>query len=155
MYAVAGKPDMPVLVASSGGYGFATRIADMVSNRKAGRDFMTVGPGETPIAPVVYEESQARLVAALSASGRMLVFDMAEMRSVSRGRGVIVMGLEEGEKLVAVSLLATPAVKVRGMKGSKEREIHLTGARFEHYVGHRARMGRVLPDKLKPIGFSA
>ena len=155
MYAVAGKPDMPVLVASSGGYGFATRIADMVSNRKAGRDFMTVGPGETPIAPVVYEESQARLVAALSASGRMLVFDMAEMRSVSRGRGVIVMGLEEGEKLVAVSLLATPAVRVRGMKGSKEREIHLTGARFEHYVGHRARMGRVLPDKLKPIGFSA
>jgi topoisomerase-4 subunit A len=153
MYAVAGRPDTPVLVASSAGYGFASRIADMVSNRKAGRDFMTIAPGETPIAPVMYEASQARFIAALSALGRMLVFDAAEMRSVSRGRGVIVMGLEAEEKLVAVSVLAARAVRVRGMKAGKEREVDLSGSKFEHYLGHRARMGRLLPDKLKPVGF--
>jgi topoisomerase-4 subunit A len=153
LFAVGGKPETPVLVASTGGYGFATRIAEMLSNRKAGRDFMTLPEDESPIAPVVYDEGKAAWVAALAADGRMLVFDMSEMRSVARGRGVIVMGLEKGEKLAAVSVLAGKSVKVLGLRRGKEHEVLLSGARFEHYVGHRARMGRVLPDKLKPLAF--
>lgn len=154
MYALAGKAETPVLVASSGGYGFFTRLGEMMSNRKAGREFMTLGGGETPIDPVVYDQSKAKYVAALSAEGRMLVFNAAEMRSVARGRGVIIMGLENKERLVAVTVLPGPLVKVRGTKGSREKDVELSGERFRHYIGHRARMGRVLPDKLKPTGFS-
>ena len=49
MYVVAGKPDTNVIVASSGGYGFLSTIADMVSNRRAGREFMAIEEGETPM----------------------------------------------------------------------------------------------------------
>ena len=43
-------------------------------------------------------------VAALSSRGRLLVFPLAEMREVPRGRGVIIMGLDGEEKLAAVGL---------------------------------------------------
>src|ERR1035438_6899241 len=57
MHCVAGKPEVKVLVASSGGYGFICSIGDMVSNRRAGREFMTIEPGETPLAPFIYEDA--------------------------------------------------------------------------------------------------
>jgi topoisomerase-4 subunit A len=155
LFALAGKPELPVMVASSGGYGFLCRLADMVSNRKAGREFMTLESGEVPVAPVVYAESSAAMVAALSAGGRLLVFDIGEMRSVARGRGVIVMGLDDGEALVAATPIAGKSVKITGIgRGGKEKLVEISGVKFEHYFGKRARMGRVLPDKLKPTGFA-
>ena len=151
LYCVAGKPDTNVLVASTGGYGFFTKLADMTSNRRAGREFMTLAEGETPVEPVTYEEAPGNQVIAVSGGGRMLVFDAAELRAVARGRGVIVMGLEEGEKLVAVAVTADGEATLTGIapRSGKQKEIVIGGAKFAHHVGHRARMGRVLPEKLK------
>jgi topoisomerase IV subunit A len=155
LYALSGKPETTVLVASTGGYGFLSKLGDMQSNRKAGREFMTLGDGESPVPPVIYDETQAKLVAAVSAEGRLLVFDISEMRAVARGRGVIIMGLDDGEKLVAATTLPGKSVKIVGAgRGGKEKTVDLSGEKLEHYVGRRARMGRVLPDKLKPTGFA-
>jgi hypothetical protein len=62
------------------------------------------------------------------------------------------MGLEEGEKLVAVAVTGRREIALTGVapRSGKEKEIEIAGAKFEHHVGHRARMGRVLPEKLKP-----
>ena len=152
MFCVAGKPETSVLVASTGGYGFFAKLADMTSNRRAGRDFMTLDESETPIAPVVYEEAPDNLVVAVSAEGRMLAFEATELRALARGRGVIVMGLEEGEQLLAVAVTARREIALSGVapRAGKEKEIVIAGAKFEHHVGHRARMGRVLPERLKP-----
>jgi topoisomerase-4 subunit A len=151
MYVVAGKPEVNVMVASSGGYGFLTRIADMISTRRAGREFLSVEEGETPVPPYMYEEAPGNYVAAISEQGRMLLFQIGEMKQMSKGRGVIIMGLEKGEKLVAVAVSDQPTVIVYGIaRGNKAREIPIGGKELGHYAGHRARMGRVLPDKLKP-----
>ena len=152
MFCVAGKPETNVLVASTGGYGFLTKLGDMTSNRRAGREFMSVAELETPIAPVLFDEAPGNQVVAVSENGRLLVFDATELRAVSRGRGVIIMGLDEGEKLAAVAVTAKREVTVSGVapRSGKEKEIVLAGGKFQHHVGHRARMGRVLPEKLKP-----
>jgi topoisomerase-4 subunit A len=156
LYALAGQPDLNIMVASTGGYGFLCRMSDMISNRKAGREFMSLEAGETPVAPVVYTESTAKYVASVSAGGRLLVFEIGEMRAVARGRGVIVMGLDEGEALVAATPISGKSVKVIGVgRGGKEKVVDISGEKFDHYFGRRARMGRVLPDKLKPTGFSS
>jgi hypothetical protein len=34
----------------------------------------------------------------------------------------------------------------------REREVQIAQKDMQHYAGHRARMGRVLPDKLRPQG---
>jgi topoisomerase-4 subunit A len=155
MHCVAGKPDTKVLVTSSGGYGFLCSIGDMVSNRRAGREFMSVEAGETPLAPFSYDEAPGNHVVALSAEGRLLAFDIAEMRAMSKGRGVIVMGLEKGEKLLAAAVARLSSVTVSGIgRGGKDRLLEIKGEKLRHHVGHRARMGRVLPEKLKPTGLA-
>ncbi len=155
MHCVAGKADTKVLVASSGGYGFLCTIGDMVSNRRAGREFMSVEAGETPLAPCAYDEAPGNHVVALAAEGRLLAFDIAEMRAMSKGRGVILMGLEKGEKLLAAAVTRLTSVTVSGIgRGGKEKLLEIKGEKLRHHVGHRARMGRVLPEKLKPTGLA-
>jgi topoisomerase-4 subunit A len=151
LYCLAGKPDTPVMVASSGGYGFLSKIAEMVSNRKAGREFMTMEGDEAPIAPYVYKESSGNYVAAISERGRLLLFAIAELKYQPRGRGMIVMGLEEGDGLHAVAISDRPKLIIRGISRSgKEKELVLADAKLAHHILKRARMGRVLPEKLKP-----
>ena len=152
MFVVAGKPDTSVLVAGSGGYGFVTKITDMMSNRKAGREFLSVEEGETPVQPFMYEEAAGNYVAAVSEQGRMLLFQVTELKQMARGRGMIIMGLEKGEKLVAVAVSDRPTLNVYGISRGREKEVTILQKDMQHYAGHRARMGRVLPDKLKPQG---
>jgi hypothetical protein len=45
-----------------------------------------------------------------------------------------------------------PTLNVFGIARGKEREVTIPQKDMQHYAGHRARMGRVLPDKLKPQG---
>lgn len=151
LHCLGGKPETTVLVASAGGYGFLSKIADMVSNRKAGREFMTLDENDAPIAPFVYDESAGNFVAALSESGRLLLFAIAELKYQPRGRGTIVMGLDEGDRLFAVAVSDQPRVIVRGVnRNGKEKELVLEKDKLAHHVLKRARMGRVLPEKLKP-----
>ena len=151
LHCLGGKPETPVLVASSGGYGFLSKIADMISNRKAGREFMTLEESDTPIAPFVYEESAGNFVAAVSEGGRLLLFAIAELKYQPRGRGTIVMGLDEVDRLFAVAVSDQPRLIVRGVnRNGKEKELVLEKDKLTHHVLKRARMGRVLPEKLKP-----
>jgi topoisomerase-4 subunit A len=151
LHCVAGRPETKLLVASSGGYGFIATLGDLVSNRRAGREFMTLEEGEEPIRPFPFADAKGNYVAAASAQGRLLLFSIEEMRQLARGRGVIVMGLEKGERLVAVAVSEKRELTVRGTgRGGKEKSVTLKGEKLIHHAGHRARMGRVLADKLKP-----
>ena len=153
MHCVAGKADTRLLVASSGGYGFLCALGDMLSSRRAGREFMNVEAGETPLAPRAYDEAPGNHVFALSANGRLLAFDISEMRTMSKGRGVIVMGLDDKEALLAVGVSPLSSVTVSGIgRGGKEKSLEIKGEKLRHHLGHRARTGRVLPEKLKPTG---
>jgi topoisomerase-4 subunit A len=141
MFCAAGKPEQKYLVASSAGYGFLATLGDMISNRKAGREFLAVDEGHSTIAPAPYEEKKGLRVAAASGEGRMLVFDIAEMKAMSRGRGVIIMGLEKDEKLCAVTVFSGNALQVEGIgKGGKGKTVTISGAKLEQHVVHRARM---------------
>jgi topoisomerase IV subunit A len=151
LYCVAGKPDTAVIVASTGGYGFLSKISDMISNRKAGREFMSLEEGEIPIAPFIYSESPGNFVASLSSNSRLLLFPIAELKYQPRGRGMIVMGLDENEKLHAVVVSDRPRLIVQGVtRSGKAKTIDLDQKKLAHHALKRARMGRVLSDKFKP-----
>ena len=157
LYCLSGKPETKVLVASTAGYGFRSSVGDMISNRKAGREFMTVDEGHTPLPPFIYEDEKGNYVAALSENGRLLLFAIDELKALAKGRGMIVMGLDDGEKLaaVAVSNQQTLTVTGIGQRSGKEKPITLSAAKLAHHILKRARMGRVLPEKLKmPLGIA-
>ena len=145
VHALSGKPEQQVLVATNAGYGFLSKIGDMLSNRKAGREFITVDEGHIPLPPCPYEDSPGNFVAALSEGGRLLLFAIAELKYQPRGRGIIVMGLDEDDKLFAVVVHNKPELIVKGkIRGGKEKEFVFKGDKLSHYVVKRARMGRVV-----------
>jgi topoisomerase-4 subunit A len=112
---------------------------------------MTLEEGEEPLRPFPFADAKGNYVAAVSERGRLLLFAIEEMRQLARGRGVIVMGLEQGERLAAVAVSNQKELTIRGIgRGGRERTVTLKGEKLIHHAGHRARMGRVLPDKLKP-----
>jgi len=146
MYALSGKSEQKVLVATTGGYGFLSKIGDMVSNRRAGREFMTVDEGHVPLEPFKYDDAKGNYVAAMSAGGRLLLFVIDELKYQPRGRGVNIMGLDEEDKLFAVVIHNQPDLIVKGkLRGDKEKETRLKGDKLAHYFLKRARMGRVVP----------
>ena len=152
---LAGKPESTVLVASTGGYGFVTKLADMVSNRRAGRDFMSLKEGDTPVAPFVYDEVPGNHAVAISENGRMLAVTLDDIGYLARGRGVVIMGLDQGEKMMGVAVTAKRAIVVKGTgRGGKEKEIRIAGSDFTPYIGNRGNKGRVLPEKIKPISLA-
>ena len=149
---VSAAPDALFMFANSGGYGFICSVADAMSRQKAGKAFMTLDRGERVLPPV---PACGDWILALSGNGRMLVFPRSEMKIQAGGRGIIVMGLDAGEALVAVSLPAEgEAVTVVGIgRGKKEVALLLKAAQIENMRHRRARKGMALPQKIQPTGF--
>ena len=129
MHYYAASAEQSLLLASSNGYGFVARVGDMVSRIKAGKSFMTIDEGAQPLAPMPVLP-QASQVACLSSTGRLAVFGFDEMKSLTAGgRGIILMGLDDGEKL-AQALAITPAgvVLLGTGRGGKPQEERLAGS---------------------------
>ena len=110
MYVVAGKPETNVIVASIGrlrlpdqdrGHGVQPQGRPRVHEHRRGRDADRA---------VRVRRVAGNYVAAIAEQGRMLLFQIAEMKQMSKGRGVIIMGLEKGEKLVAVVVSDQPGL---------------------------------------------
>jgi topoisomerase-4 subunit A len=81
----------------------------------------------------------------------MLMFPAQELKEMARGRGVTLMGLDDGEKLVAAGFAGGDSVTIAGTSRSgKEREITIEGEDLKKHVLKRARKGRLLPGKLVP-----
>ena len=152
--AIAGLPEQKYLVAGSGGYGFVALMQDMLSRVKAGKTFMTLEPGEEPLMPVPLSAARDH-VAALSSNGRLLVFGLDEMREVPRGRGVIIMGLDRGERLVAVALTGASRVVVQGTnRAGRTISAVIEGDELAKHVLRRARKGSLVGRRIKSTGFA-
>lgn len=149
----AAPAEQPLLLASSNGFGFVAKVGDMVSRVKAGKSFMTIDDGAAPLAPmpVLPDASQ---VACLSSGGRLLVFGMDEMKTLSGGgRGVILMALDAKETLVQALAIDAAGVVLTGTgRGGKAQEEALAGRALEPHVGKRARKGRAPDTRLKVNG---
>ncbi|MCA3158714.1 MAG: DNA topoisomerase IV subunit A [Burkholderiales bacterium] len=150
MHFYAGAATDRLLLASSNGYGFSARVADMHTRQRGGKSFMTLDDGARPLAPALISP-QASALACLSEHGRLLVFGLDEVKALaSGGRGVILQELEPQENLLAVLPISTQGLLVSGTHGGKERVVPLSGSALALHFGKRARKGKGLQARLKP-----
>jgi topoisomerase-4 subunit A len=148
----AAAPDVPLLVATSAGRGLACRIGDLLSRQRGGKQFLVVDEGYEPIRPCVVDPATDHLIACASAKGRLLVFEAAEIKAQpAGGRGVTLMGLDEGETMVAAATCGAAGIVVRGeaAKSGKPLEPALGQSELERYRGHRARKGLLLAPRMR------
>ncbi|MBZ2207791.1 DNA topoisomerase IV subunit A [Massilia soli] len=151
----AGPASTRLMLASSAGYGFMAQAGDMVSRLKGGKAFITLDDGAVPLAPKLVAEN-ASAVACLSEKGRLLVFGIDELKTLSNGgRGVTLMELEDKENLLAVQPITQKGVIVTGIWATKPREVPLNATGLAPHIGKRARKGKALAAKVKVQGLLA
>ncbi|NIE66249.1 DNA topoisomerase IV subunit A [Burkholderia sp. Ax-1719] len=148
----AAAADTQLLLASSNGFGFIAKIGDMISRVKAGKAFMTIDEGSVPLAPMPMLPDAIQ-VACLSSGGRLLVFGLDEMKTLSGGgRGVTLMQLEDKETLLQALAINASGVVLEGTgRAQKPGEDLMAGPVLAPQIGKRARKGRAPDSKLKVI----
>ena len=151
---IAGTTTRRLLLATSNGFGFTCEPADLLSRTKAGKQFVNVDDGHSVLAPQLFDAGTAQAIAAVSEKGKLLVFGIDEMKHLaSGGKGVIVMGLDDDEAMVAAVAVGTQPLIVSGIgRGGKEMQIRLNTNQLNEYAARRARKGKLLPSKIKPTG---
>jgi topoisomerase-4 subunit A len=150
VHMLAASADRHVLLATSGGYGFLCKVADMVASKRAGKAFLTVESGEKILLVPYYDTADA-LLAALSGNGRLHIFPLSEMKTLSGGgRGVIIMGLDDRESLIDVAVIRGGVVVEGVGRGQKPMAVNVTGSVLQDFLGKRARKGRKVPTSMKP-----
>ena len=146
----AGPADKQLLLASSAGFGFIAKAGDMISRLKGGKAFITLDEGDLPLPPSVVADD-ASAIAALSENGRLLVFGMSEMKTLTNGgRGVTLMELEPKEKLLSAAAITQKGVIVHGTMAVKPRALEMSGNVLAPHFGKRARKGKALVQRIKP-----
>jgi len=151
----AGPAATQLMLATSAGFGFIAKAGDMVSRIKGGKAFITLDEGDVPLPPSVINET-ASAVAVLSANARVLVFGMDEMKTLTNGgRGVILMELEDKETLIAARPISQKGVIVSGIgRASTPQEERLSASALAVHFGKRARKGKALATKIKPVSLT-
>jgi len=137
-HVLAGKPEEELLIAKTSGYGFLCTLADLFSRQKAGKSFLTLEEGAAILPPVkVPAQPPQTHLAALSSDGRLLIFPLEQMKHLSGGKGVQIMGLKDTETLTQVLTSPGPVIKISGNFRTKAKEL----LSEEQHLGQRARRG--------------
>ena len=149
VHMLAGAPDRRVLLGVASGYGFLARIGDLSTRQHAGKQFLTLDKGDTLLKPLLLRDDDTA-VALLSRKGKFLVVALDELKTLSSGgRGTILMGLDEGDRIEQWAGVGAAGVVLRGVYRARDTELVLTPEELALYAGRRARKGRLLDVKIK------
>jgi topoisomerase-4 subunit A len=168
LYHFAGPVAATLLLSSSGGYGFMATVANLISRQKAGKAFVTCNPGETLCKPSLVSGAQGRVriagtpaalvapathVACASTGGRILTFEITELKSMATGgRGLMLLDLEAKDTLAGATAY-TRSIRIDGIgRGGKERDETLEIRSLNNARAARGRKGKAADLGFKPNG---
>lgn len=154
----AGPPGAALLLANTGGYGFIASVENMMSRQRGGKAFVDVGEGEQLTRPSLVGGASgaepmppATHVACASTGGRILTFEILEMKALPKGgRGLMLIDLDAKDTLAGAAAY-TRSVKIEGIgRGGKEREETLEIRTLNNARASRARKGKAADLGFKP-----
>lgn len=145
---VFGNPEDSVLLASDAGYGFLCSVEDLYANKKAGKAMLSLPSGARVLPAVRVQNPEADLLAAVSNEGRLLVFPVAELPRLARGKGNKIIGIPSArvksrEEYVTAITVLSPDAEL--LVHSGKRFMGLKGKDLAHFTGERGRRGGKLP----------
>ena len=155
----AGTPNAILLLSSSGGYGFLASVAVMTSRPKAGKSFISCAEGESICEPSHVMGSSGSVplspathVACASTAGRILTFDISELKQMAGGgRGLMLIDLDAKDTLAGAAAY-TRSVRITGTgRGGKTREETLEIRTLNNAKAVRARKGKAADLGFKPV----
>ncbi|MCC6076433.1 DNA topoisomerase IV subunit A [Pseudomonas sp. GCM10022188] len=136
------------VLASDAGYGFVVRGEDLQAKNKAGKALLSLPEGSRVMAPRPLRELASDRLAAVTSEGRLLVFPVAELPQLAKGKGNKIIGIppervaSREEYLVDLVVLPQDATLVLQVG---KRTLSLRAEDLAHYQGERGRRGSLLP----------
>ena len=158
LYYFAGPANATLLLSSSGGYGFLATVGAMTSRPKAGKAFISCAEGETICKPSHVSGTSgstplnpASHVACASAAGRILTFEITELKQMAGGgRGLMLIDLDAQDTLAGAAAY-TRSVRIDGIgRGGKLRDETLEIRSLNNARAARARKGKAADLGFKP-----
>jgi topoisomerase-4 subunit A len=162
----AGALGAALLLSGSGGYGFIANVENLLSRQRGGKTFLTLGAGETicrpslAMLPPIAQSTAAGAVplppathvVCASAGGRILTFEIAELKLMEKGgRGLMLIDLEAKDTLAGAAAY-TRSVRISGLgRGGKEREETLEIRSLNNAHALRGRKGKAADLGFKPL----
>ena len=131
------------LLASADGRGFVAEAADLLSERKAGKQVLNLRAGEEAALCVVADGDH---VATVGDNRKMLVFPLDQVPVLARGSGVILQRFKDGGLRDARVFRLAEGLSWR--LGDKTR----TEASLREWLGERAQAGRLPPNGFPKSG---
>ena len=153
----AGPLSATLLISNSAGYGFLATVENMMARNKSGKSFITCADNETPCAPSLVSGTVTPLlpaathVACASVGGRILTFEIKELKTMANGgRGLTLIDLEDNDSLAGAAAY-TRSIRVEGIgRGGKAREETLEIRSLNNARATRGRKGKAADWGFKP-----
>jgi topoisomerase-4 subunit A len=166
LYYFAGPASATLLLSSTGGYGFMATVDNMISRQKAGKAFVTIADGEAQCCPSLVSGAQGKVVtpgtpaavvaaathvACASTGGRILTFEIGELKSMEKGgRGLMLIDLEAKDTLAGAAAY-TRSIRIDGIgRGGKDRDETLEIRSLNNARAARGRKGKAADLGFKP-----
>lgn len=142
------------LLASDAGYGFVAQGADLLAKNKNGKALLSIPEGGKVMAPVAIANDKEDQVVAVSNEGRLLVFPLAELPRLAKGKGNKILSVPSArvrtrEEFVLDIAVLPPSANL--VLGAGKRTLTLRPGDLEHYRGERGRRGNKLPRGFQKV----
>ncbi|AIR88322.1 DNA topoisomerase IV subunit A [Pseudomonas cremoricolorata] len=136
------------VVASDAGYGFVVKGEDLQAKNKAGKGLISLPNGSKVMAPRPVVDRANDWLAAVTTEGRLLVFRIADLPQLGKGKGNKIIGVP-GERVASreeyVTDIAVLGAGSTLVLHAGKRTLSLKADDLEHYKGERGRRGSKLP----------
>jgi topoisomerase-4 subunit A len=155
-----GKDSDVYVLASNEGYGFICTLGDMQSRVKAGKVTVTLSDGYSLLPPLAIHQAATEHVLLLSSSGYMLIIKLADLPSLSKGKGNKLINLKKSELGIADESLSFMALlpeasQVSIQVDNRKKPLVLKGSELDEYRGERAQRGKLLPKGYQVVSHIA
>jgi DNA topoisomerase IV, A subunit, proteobacterial len=151
---VIGEPQQLLLLGSDAGYGFITKLENLLSKNRSGKAILSLPEGSKVAPMALVQDPENDDVIAVTNEGRMLVFKVSELPELPKGKGNKIIGIpsarvQSREEFVVAYAVVGAAQEL--ILHSGKRFLRLGKDDLEHYRGERGRRGSMLPRGFQKV----
>jgi topoisomerase-4 subunit A len=143
-----GQDDDLYVMASTTGYGFVVTLNDLYTRQKAGKVVITLSSGGVALPPLPITDLASDLLAVVSMTGRLLIFPLAQLPRLPRGKGYKLITApaepEEAPTATIAALTCLPAHQPLTLYCG-QRHLTLKSSDIVRYTSARGQRGTKLP----------
>jgi topoisomerase-4 subunit A len=148
LWTLCGEASQKIVLASSFGYGFVTKLGNLHSRMKAGKAVLTVPAGAAPVMPAVVEGDGEHTIVCATSDGYLLAFPLQDVPELGKGKGNKLINIPPKRLKAGDEQMVGLAVLVKGQEiliWAGQRYLRMGVKDMENFLGDRAHRGRKLP----------